>query len=190
MKKAVFIDKDGTLIHDVPYNCDPSRIVFNPGVPEALKLLKAYDYKLIVVSNQSGLAMGYFNMESLELVVDTIQLDLKTEGVEIDAFYFCPHHPQGKIAHYAKACPCRKPEPGMLLRAAEEFQIDLSQSWMIGDILHDVEAGNRAGCQTILLDVGNETEWQMNEHRYATARVSSMAEAAEVILQNEKCYAG
>jgi len=189
MKKAVFIDKDGTLIRDVPYNCDPARIVFNPGVPEALRKLKADGYQLIVVSNQSGIAMGYFKIADLEKVANKIQNDLMAKGVEIDAFYFCPHHPDGKIIRYSKPCQCRKPEPGMLLHAAERFGIDLSRSWMIGDILHDVEAGNRAGCQTILLDVGNETEWVMNEYRHPTARVSSMSEAVSAILQKQDVYA-
>ena len=189
MKKAVFIDKDGTLIRDVPYNCDPRRVVFNPGVPEALRQLKSRGYMLIVVSNQSGLAMGYFAVADLERITDKIQGDLMEAGAEIDAFYFCPHHPQGKVSRYARACQCRKPGPGMLLRAAEQWNIDLSRSWMIGDILHDVEAGNRAGCRTILLDVGNETEWLMNEYRCATARVSTMAEAAALILENEPVYA-
>ena len=189
MKKAVFIDKDGTLIRDVPYNCDPARIVFNPGVPQALKQLKSHGYQLIVVSNQSGIAMGYFKVGQLEGVVHKIQSDLKAAGVEIDAFYFCPHHPDGKIRRYARTCRCRKPEPGMLLRAAEQWHIDLSRSWMIGDILNDVEAGNRAGCRTILLDVGNETEWIMNEYRCATARVSTMPEAAALILEKENVYA-
>jgi len=189
MKKAVFIDKDGTLIRDVPYNTDPARVVFNPGVPEALHRLKASGYQLVVVSNQSGIAMGYFKIGDLDRVTDKIHRDLKARGVEIDAFYFCPHHPEAKVIRYKKVCQCRKPGPGMLQRAARELGIDLTQSWMIGDILNDVEAGNRAGCQTILLDVGNETEWLMNEHRRATARVSTMQEAASTILHKENAYA-
>jgi D-glycero-D-manno-heptose 1,7-bisphosphate phosphatase len=112
-------------------------------------------------------------------------------GVTISGFYYCPHHPQGSVAKYAVTCECRKPNPGMLLRAADELQINLSDAWMVGDILNDVEAGNRAGCRTILIDNGNETEWKTGLYREPDFKAADLRESAEIILsylkeQNQK----
>jgi D-glycero-D-manno-heptose 1,7-bisphosphate phosphatase len=179
MNKAVFIDKDGTLIHDVPYNVDPERIVLYDGTLRALNDLKELGYLLIVISNQAGVAHGYFEEQALEGVKERLRILLG--DIAIDGFYFCPHHPQGIIERYTMACDCRKPQPGMILQAAEDFQVDLSQSWMIGDILSDVEAGNRAGCKTMLIDNGNETVWEMSPLRKPTYIVKDLREASQLI---------
>src|SRR5215204_4115264 len=157
--KAVFIDKDGTLIPDIPYNVDPDLITLEKETIEGLRLMKDDGFLLIVISNQSGVARGYFTEEELERVWNKISGVLQKHQLAIDAFYYCPHYPDAVIKQYALLCDCRKPLPGLILKAANELKIDLSQSWMIGDILNDVEAGNRAGCSTILIDNGNETEW-------------------------------
>jgi D,D-heptose 1,7-bisphosphate phosphatase len=179
MNKAVFIDKDGTLIHDVPYNVDPHRIVLYAGTIQALRDLKERGYMLIVISNQAGVAHGYFEEHTLEAVKE--RLSILLGDATIDGFYFCPHHPQGIVERYTLACDCRKPKPGMILQAAKDFQVDLSQSWMIGDILHDVEAGNRAGCKTILINNGNETEWDMSSLRKPTYIAKDLVEASQLI---------
>ena len=186
MNKAVFIDKDGTLIEDVPYNVDPERIEFTEGALDALSILKSLGYLLIVVSNQSGVARGYFQEKNLEAMKTKLQQMASDAGIALDDFFFCPHHPDGKIAEYAIECECRKPRPGMLLTAAAEYNIDLSRSWMIGDILNDVEAGNRAGCKTILINNGNETEWQFSESRLPTAIVTDLRRAAERIIHERE----
>ncbi len=186
MKKAVFIDKDGTLIKDVPYNVNPELIELYDDTGRSLKALKEHGYLLIVVSNQSGLARGFFDTDALKRVEQKIQQDLATEGVQLDALYFCPHHPDGVVDNYRGECECRKPKPGMLLAASENFGIDLNQSWMIGDILHDVEAGNAAGCKTILIDNGNETEWRINSKRLPTGIAASVSEAVDLILSEER----
>jgi D-glycero-D-manno-heptose 1,7-bisphosphate phosphatase len=183
MNKAIFIDKDGTLIDDVPYNVDPALIRLQRGAIDGLKRLKADGYLLILISNQSGVAHGYFREADLEPVKYKLQEILLKGNVSLDGFYYCPHHPQGKIEQYAIPCECRKPKPGMILTAAKNFNVDLSQSWMIGDILHDVEAGNKAGCKTIFIDNGNETEWEENEYRRPTRIAVNIPEAASVILQ-------
>jgi D-glycero-D-manno-heptose 1,7-bisphosphate phosphatase len=186
MNKAIFIDKDGTLIHDVPYNANPSLIRLQEGAARGLKQLKEKGYLLILISNQSGIAHGYFKKEDLDQVKKKLQHDLKEQAdVELDALYFCPHHPQGRIREFARSCECRKPKPGLILQAAENFNVDLSQSWMIGDILHDVEAGNKAGCHTILITNGHETEWQMNAMRHPTDIAHNIPEAASIILQRQ-----
>lgn len=187
--KAVFLDKDGTLIEDVAFNIDPGRIKLYPDVPQALKLLSDNGFKLVLVSNQPGVAHGYFKERELLTVSEEIQRRIKEYEVVLHGFYYCPHHPEGKVDGYAIDCICRKPKPGMLLKAAKEMNIDLSCSWMIGDILNDVEAGNRAGCKTILIDNGNETEWIPGEHRTPAYAVKRVYDAAKVILANQSIAA-
>jgi D-glycero-D-manno-heptose 1,7-bisphosphate phosphatase len=110
--------------------------------------------------------------------------------VALDGFYYCPHHPDGNIEKYSVECNCKKPKPGMILQAAKKFNIDLSQSWLIGDILNDVEAGKMAGCKTILIDNGNETEWMVNKLRLPDYLVKDMEEVSEKVLEmrGEKMY--
>jgi D-glycero-D-manno-heptose 1,7-bisphosphate phosphatase len=182
MERAVFLDKDGTLIEDVPYNVDPELIRLMPRAGEALAALRAAGYKLIVVSNQSGVARGRFPEWALDAVKDRLAALLARHDVSFDGFYYCPHHPAGVVPEYAIECGCRKPAPGMVLAAAAEHGIDLAQSWLVGDILNDVEAGRRAGCRTILLDNGNETEWEMNELRAPDFVVTDLQAAADRIL--------
>jgi len=177
-RKAVFIDKDGTLIPNIPYNIDPERITIEDKTIEGLRLLKDEGFLFIVISNQSGIAKGYFKEMDLEHVWNKISALLQRHEITIDAFYYCPHEPNGTVEQYAVECDCRKPLPGMILKAASQLKIDLSQSWMIGDILNDVEAGNRAGCSTILIDNGNETEWQMSEERTPAFIAGNILEAA------------
>lgn len=184
MRKAVFIDKDGTLITNVPYNANPDLITLEPGAAAALQLLRKNGYALVVVSNQSGIAHGYFDDQAMQAVEDQITKLLRWHGVQLDGFFYCPHHPNGSVKEYAIDCFCRKPKPGMLLQAAGQLGIDLEQSWMIGDILHDVEAGNRAGCRTVLLDNGNETEWVINRYRRPSYITDGLLGAAQLIITN------
>ena len=178
--KAVFLDKDGTLIPDIPYNVDVDRITIDAETIKALQVLQK-DFLIIVISNQSGIAKGYFNEQDLEKVRHKINRLLKVHHISIDGFYYCPHHPGGAVKKYAMDCTCRKPMPGLILKAAEDHGIDLAESWMIGDILHDVEAGKRAGCRTILLDNGNETEWMLTPLRTPDFTVRDLLEAASII---------
>lgn len=180
--KAVFIDKDGTLLIDVPYNVNPEFIEFNEYAIEALKLLHEQGYKIIIISNQPGVALGYFTESELTVVGETIATRLQENGIALTGFFYCPHYPSGKNKTYAMSCNCRKPQPGLITIAADEMHIDVMQSWMIGDILHDVEAGNRAGCRTIFLDNGNETEWDINEWRKPDFITGNLLEAAQHII--------
>jgi D-glycero-D-manno-heptose 1,7-bisphosphate phosphatase len=181
MKKAIFIDKDGTLIKNVPYNVDPELVQLELSVGKALQLLKENGYLLIVISNQDGIAKGFFTWNDLKKVNEAIQRLLAPFNISIDAFYYCPHFKEGAIDIYAFDCDCRKPRPGLLLNAAKENAVDLEGSWMIGDILNDIEAGNSAGCRTILIDNDNETEWLLNEKRTPLFTVHNMMEAARII---------
>ena len=164
VKRAVFIDKDGTLVHDVPYNVDPARLALRADAGSSLRALQDAGYTLILVTNQAGVALGRFPESALPPLWSAIIERLEEEGVELTAVYYCPHHPAG-VGAYAQHCDCRKPQDGLLRRAARAHDIDLPRSWMIGDILDDVEAGHRAGCRSVLLDVQSETEWQLTPIR-------------------------
>jgi histidinol-phosphate phosphatase family protein len=155
LKPAVFIDKDGTLIENVPFNVNPERIRLVDGAEKALLRLKRFGYEIFVISNQSGVGLGKFGASELIPVENKISSLLEGSSVRIRKYYWCVHAPD---AH----CTCRKPRPGLFFRAALEFGIDLKNSWMMGDILHDVEAGHRAGCRSILVENGNETEWDLS----------------------------
>ena len=133
--------------------------------------MKEAGFKLIVISNQSGIARGLFKEQDLMPINRKVQSLLAPYGVEIDAFYYCPH---GPVDH----CGCRKPQPGMILQAAKDHAIDPQISWMIGDILNDVEAGNRAGCNTIHFNKGNETEWLKGDYRQPLHTVQDWFKAA------------
>jgi D-glycero-D-manno-heptose 1,7-bisphosphate phosphatase len=182
LSPAVFLDKDGTLIEDVPYNVDPKRIRLAPGAAEALPMLFEAGFELVVVSNQSGVARGMFEETALAAVERRLRDLLAGFGVPLAGFYYCPHHPQGQIHKYAVTCACRKPEPGMIQLAAAALGLDLRSSWLVGDILDDIEAGNRAGCRTILLDNGHETLWRWKPERRPDAVVPDLAVAAKTIL--------
>ncbi|MEH3114223.1 D-glycero-alpha-D-manno-heptose-1,7-bisphosphate 7-phosphatase [Pedobacter terrae] len=184
-KCAIFLDKDGTLIPDIPYNADPDLINLEENVGRTLAMLTPY-FELIVISNQSGLAFGYFNENDLKTVEARIKTLLHKYKVSLSGFYFCPHHPNGNTAPYARRCDCRKPAPGLINRAAREHHISLTGSWMIGDILNDVQAGKAAGCKAILINNGNETEWDMADHpqRIPDFIASDFAAAGEFILNS------
>jgi len=182
MTPAVFLDKDGTLIEDVPYNVNPERVRLCPGALAGVQKLHAAGYALIVITNQSGVARGYFPEAALMPLEQHLRALL---GVPLTGFYYCPHHPDGTVADYAIACDCRKPEPGLLLRAAAAHGLDLSRSWLIGDILNDIEAAHRAGCRAVLIDNGNETEWVLTPSRSPDHITPSLSLAADFILQQQ-----
>lgn len=153
---ALFIDRDGTLVHPRHYPSHPDDLVLYDGIADGLRRLQTAGFKLVVITNQSGIARGYFTEDALSQMHDHLARALAEYGVRIDGIYFCPHHVDGSVPHLSIACECRKPQPGMLLRAAEEMSLDLRRSWFLGDILDDVEAGNRVGCRTVLVDLGTE----------------------------------
>ncbi len=183
MAVAVFLDKDGTLVEDVPYNVDPVRIRLVEGAIPALHAIAAAGYVLVVASNQSGVARGLFEMSQLRQVESKLAQLVAAAGIHFAGFYWCPHHPEGVVPRFAVACDCRKPASGLLLRAAEDLDLDLAQSWMVGDILNDVEAGRRAGCRTVLVDNGGETEWVTGPTREPDHVVADLTHAAAVICR-------
>jgi len=181
-RAGLFLDKDGTLLHDVPYNVDPAHIRFMPGATQALARLHAAGFTIVVVSNQAGVALGRFQEADLAGVEQALCDGLAAMGVPLAGVYWCPHHPEGVVPRYTVQCDCRKPQPGLLRRAASEHDIDLTVSWMVGDILDDVEAGRRAGCRTVLLDSGNETQWRLSPTRLPHLVAADLEGAADAIL--------
>jgi D-glycero-D-manno-heptose 1,7-bisphosphate phosphatase len=155
---AVFFDRDGTLIEDPGYLNHPDQVNLLDGAAEVLKELKLLGYRAVVVTNQSGVARGIVSEEMLGRIHERLGELLAQKGAALDGIYYCPYHPEGVIPKYRQDSDWRKPAPGMLLAAAEEMEIDLTRSWVIGDSSRDVEAGRRAGCRTILLQSASASQ--------------------------------
>ena len=157
--RAVFLDRDGVIneliyhreqgIIDSPFTVEQFRLL--PGVGEAIKKLQATGYKVVLVSNQPGIAKGHMSSGTFQEIRDKMKRELAEDGAFLDGEYYCFHHPEARVDKLKANCECRKPKPGLLLQAAKEMGIDLSQSWMVGDGLTDVKAGKRAGTKTILI---------------------------------------
>jgi D-glycero-D-manno-heptose 1,7-bisphosphate phosphatase len=146
----VFLDKDGTLIEDLPYNVDPRRIRLAPGALEAVRLWADHGWPIAIVTNQSGVARGYFSLAALDAVAEHLETLVRRLGADWRGFYACPHLPDG-INEYGIDCECRKPAPGLIRQAATELGVDARESWFIGDTWMDMAAGRAAGCRTVLV---------------------------------------
>lgn len=180
MKHAVFLDRDGTINVEKEYLYRAEEFEFIPGVPEAIRLLNQAGLMVVVVTNQSGIARGFYTEEDVEALHRHISSELARFGAHVDAWLYCPHHPAGR-GSYALPCDCRKPLPGMLKDAARRYGIDLQNSTMIGDKLADIEAGQAAGCRTILVRTGYGAE----EERYVTPQTTvrdDLLTAVELLL--------
>ena len=152
---AVFFDRDGTLNEEVNYLDNLAKLVILPGATEAVRLTNQAGILAIVITNQSGIARGFFDEAFVHNVHSHTQALFQAQGAVIDAFYYCPHHPTEGQGPYLMSCSCRKPSPGLLLQAAEEWNIDLGSSFMIGDTANDIEAAKRAGCKAIIVRTGH-----------------------------------
>ena len=174
---AVFLDRDNTLIVNDGDLGDPDAVRLIDGVATALARLVGAGWRLVVVSNQGGVARGRFTEQDVEAVngriTELVDDETSTRGL-IDRFYWCPYHPEGTVERYRREHPWRKPQPGMLLQASRDMEIALEQSWMIGDQPRDVEAGRAAGCRAILIGRADDR---------ADVVVGSLPEAVDVILQ-------
>lgn len=154
-RAAVFLDRDGVINRDDGYTYRIEDFSILPGVTEELRRLRSLGFLLILVTNQAGIARGYYTEQDYESFTAHLRAELAIQGVFLDAVYHCPHHPDGSVAPYAVRCNCRKPEPGMLLAAIHENGIDACQSWLVGDKLSDLQAGVAAGIpesQCLLVD--------------------------------------
>ncbi|MFM7799031.1 MAG: D-glycero-alpha-D-manno-heptose-1,7-bisphosphate 7-phosphatase [Planctomycetota bacterium] len=158
VRRAVFIDRDGTIILNDGDLGDPERVELLPGAASAMRSLRQSGYALVVVTNQGGVARGRYDEAAVHATHERLEQVLRREtglGAVVDAFYFCPFHPEGTVERYCREHPWRKPAPGMLLEAAREHALDLGASWMIGDQERDAQAGAAAGCRSILIGTPN-----------------------------------
>ncbi len=157
MNRAVFLDRDGVLNEDPGFLHRLDELVFFPGVVDALTKLSQTDYKIIIVTNQAGIGRGIFTEKEyvqFEKAYLKRLSQLSSNQIRIDKVYFCPHHPEKGLGIYKRPCTCRKPNPGMLLTARDEFDLDLSQCFMVGDKRSDIQAGKSVDCKTILVKTG------------------------------------
>ncbi len=181
MRRAVFLDRDGTINVEKDYLFQIADFEFIPGVVEAVKMLNESGYMVVVVTNQSGVARGYYAEEDVENLHRHIAREFEKFGARVDAWLYCPHHPSGR-GSYALPCSCRKPMPGMLKEAARRYDIDLEASIMIGDKLADISAGLSAGCRSVLVRTGYgaEEEHQVSE---GTAVFDDLLSAVKSLVQ-------
>jgi D-glycero-D-manno-heptose 1,7-bisphosphate phosphatase len=154
MKPAVFLDRDGTLNEQMGYINHVARFILLPRAAEAIRILKRSGYLVIVVSNQSGVARGYFPIQLVEEVHRHMQAQLAKQGAAVDGVFFCPHHPHGSVAEYRVDCECRKPKTGLIAKACEHFDIDMSRSYVVGDRYTDLEMAFRSELQGVLVRTG------------------------------------
>ena len=175
-RRAIIMDRDGTVCDEVGYVNHVDRVRLLPRSAEAVRAANEAGFQTVVVTNQAGVARGYFAESLVDEVHERIRALLAHEGARLDGIYYCPHHPEVGATAYRKACTCRKPLPGMLLRARDEMGIDLSASYMVGDSIKDVEAGHRAGTTSVLVLTGygkgelahQSHAWPMQPHHVAT----------------------
>jgi D-glycero-D-manno-heptose 1,7-bisphosphate phosphatase len=154
LRPALFLDRDGTLVEEVHHLSRPEQIRLLPGASRAVRLANRRAVPVVVVTNQSAVARGLLTEEELGAVHEVLRTALERDGARLDAIYYCPHHREAVIPAYAVDCDCRKPAPGLLLRAARDLGLNLSRGVMIGDRLLDIEAGRRAGCRGVLVRTG------------------------------------
>lgn len=190
MNRAVFLDRDGVLIRDVNLLTKPEQICILPEVAPALCKLKQHGFYLVVVTNQTVVARGLANEEDVAHLHAEVDRLLRNEGgPSIDAWYFCPHHPQATIADFRVNCQCRKPKPGMLLQAGQDHHLNLKDSFLVGDRMSDICAGARAGCRTVLVLTGEhlappiETSEPMEEAIKPDYVSADLGQAVQWILQ-------
>jgi D-glycero-D-manno-heptose 1,7-bisphosphate phosphatase len=174
---AVFLDRDGTIARDVNYCSRVEDFQMLPTVPEAIKILNESDFKVVLITNQSGIARGYFTEQTLLLIHREMENELAKSGARIDAIYYCPHHPDDR-------CDCRKPKTGLFLQAAGKFDIDLSSSFVIGDTQMDISAGKVLGSKTVLVTTGPQKGSGITNSPDYTA--GNLLEAVEWVIQQRK----
>ncbi len=154
LKPSVFLDRDGTINEQMGYINHISRFVLLPGVGQAIRRLNSLQVPVVVVTNQSGLARGYFPESLLQTVHEEMRRQLQAEGAHVDGIYVCPHHPEARQERFRQNCTCRKPKTGLLEQAAAELKLDLSRSYMVGDRWSDLRCGAAAGTATVLVRTG------------------------------------
>lgn len=187
-RRAVFIDRDGTISEEVGYVNHPSRYRVFPYAAEAVRLLNEANHLAILVTNQAGVARGYFAEEMIGMVHSILTRELAQGGARLDAIYYCPHHPSVGETPYRLDCDCRKPRPGLIRRAVEEFDVDAAQSWMVGDRYGDIELARNAGVRSAFVLSGyGRGEW---EHQRPSWRIEPEVVADDLLAAVKMILAG
>lgn len=184
--KIVFLDRDGTINTEVNYLHTIEELVFIPKAIEAIRLLNQNGYKVIVVTNQAGVAKGYYEEEDIWKLHDYMQSELKKNNAWVDNFKYCPYHPSGKVKKYIKESEERKPGIGMFLAAEEKYEVEKENSWMIGDAVTDMVAGKKYGISTILVSTGHGKESYQKRGCPYDYFVKDIYEAVELVIRKDK----
>ncbi|MFC1637461.1 D-glycero-beta-D-manno-heptose 1,7-bisphosphate 7-phosphatase [Candidatus Margulisiibacteriota bacterium] len=183
MNKAVFLDRDGTIVEDVGYMNSPKQLEFIPGSIKAIKKLNEAGYKVVVITNQAGVARGLITEDMLQTIDKTLHKWILSGGAHLDGIYYCPHHPDHGVYPYKQVCECRKPHPGLIKRAHRDLDIDPAQSFMIGDKATDVEAGKRAGTKTVFVRSGRGQAEEKKINGKPDHITENLAEAVDWLLK-------
>jgi D-glycero-D-manno-heptose 1,7-bisphosphate phosphatase len=184
-RPAVFLDRDGTLIEDIPYLCSVDRLAFFPWTIDSVRALNRAGLAVVIVSNQSGIARGFMSEAAVQDIHREISRRLQAGGARVEAYYYCPHHPDGTVEPYGRRCDCRKPAPGLVDRAASDLQLDPARSFVVGDKWVDVGLARGVGARGILVRTGTGAaeEARPSPGVTADAVVDNLAGAASWILQ-------
>jgi D-glycero-D-manno-heptose 1,7-bisphosphate phosphatase len=188
MKKAAFLDRDGTILDELGYLTPSSSIVIYPWSADAIRLLKRAGYAVVMITNQGGIGLGLYDHAFVKATHEQLSRQFAAAGAEIDAWYYCPHHPEAVVEEYRMVCGCRKPAPGMLRDAAGDLGLDLPQSWVVGDQWRDVQLAHLAGCRSVLVRTGHglaqESAWPEGVAP-PTAACDNLIAAVSVILERD-----
>lgn len=188
MNKAVFLDRDGTILDELGYLTPSSTVVIYPWSADSIRLLKRAGYRVVMITNQGGIGLGLYDHDFVKATHDRLTKQFADAGAEIDAWYYCPHHPEAVVEEYRVTCGCRKPAPGMLHDAARDLNLDLSKSWVVGDQWRDVQLAHVAGCRSVLLRTGHgatqEAAWP-DGVAPPTETCDNLIAAVSVILERD-----
>jgi D-glycero-D-manno-heptose 1,7-bisphosphate phosphatase len=188
MNKAVFLDRDGTILDELGYLTPSSTVVIYPWSADSIRLLKRAGYTVVMITNQGGIGLGLYDHDFVKATHDQLTRQFAEAGAEIDAWYYCPHHPEAVVEEYRVACGCRKPAPGMLNDAARDLHLELSKSWVVGDQWRDVQLAHVAGCRSVLLRTGHgasqEAAWP-DDVAPPTSTCDNLIAAVSVILERD-----
>lgn len=188
LKPVVFLDRDGTINYDAGYINHPDNFIMYPYAPQAVRMLNMNDFLVIVITNQSGLARGFFNLETMNDIHNKMYKTFENMGAHIDGLYYCPHDPNAKVAEYKAVCNCRKPETGMVEQALKDFPIDTNRMFFVGDKHSDIMAGYKSGCKTIMVETGygkgdlinKSSKWEVKPDKVC----NNLLDAVRIILNN------
>jgi D-glycero-D-manno-heptose 1,7-bisphosphate phosphatase len=185
MKPAVFLDRDGTILDELGYLTPDSTIHVYPFSIDAIRLLSRGGYAVVVITNQGGIGLGLYDHAFVDRTHADLARQFAAGGASVDGWYYCPHHPEAVVPEFKLACECRKPAIGLVAAAARDLDLDLGQSWIVGDQWRDIELAHRSGARSILVRTGYgrrlETDWPEGVAR-PTLVVDNLMEAAAQIL--------